>query len=186
MLRLVANITLYFSFCGEIALHPDAVGVRAAEELVGDQPAVDAEPVRELSFGAAHGRQRGDAAAHRDETIEHVAQVAGADDLRRIALRRVRRPDVQVVAELRRQEPAGERREELRQLNVLPLLNGVRDAEGVGVGRVDVPLIEIAHVAEEPEVDFALLARRTAETRRWGRARAASPSSAAPAPPGPR
>ena len=92
-------------------------------------------------------------------TVEHVAQVAGADDLRRIALRRVRRPDVQVVAELRRQEPAGERREELRQLDVLPLLNRVLDAEGVRVGRVDVPLIEIARVAEEAEIDLALLAR---------------------------
>ena len=94
----------------------------------------------------------------RDEAIERVAQIAAADDLRRIALRRVRRPDIEVVAELRRHEPAGERREELRELNVLPLLNGVRDAEGVRVGRVDVPLIEIARVAEEPEIDLALLA----------------------------
>ncbi len=132
-----------FQLLEEIALRPDAVGVRAAEELVGDHPVVDAEPVRELPLGAADRRQRRDAGANRDEAIERVAQIAGADDLRRIALRRVRRPDVEVVAELRRHEPTGERRKELRELNVLPLLNGVRDAEGIRIRRVDVPLIEI-------------------------------------------
>ena len=111
-----------------------------------------------LALGAAHGRQRRDADADGHKAVERVAQIAGADDLRRIALRRVRRPDIQVVAELRREEPAGERREELLQLDVLPQLHVLRVAEGVDVGRIEAPLIQIARVAEEPEVDLALLA----------------------------
>jgi len=39
-----------------------------------------------------------------------------------------------------------------------PLLDGVLDPKGVRVGRVDVALIEIARVAEEAEIDLALLA----------------------------
>ena len=44
---------------------------------------------------------------------------------------RVRRPDVEVVAHLWREEPPRERREELLQLDVLAQRNGVRVAEGV-------------------------------------------------------
>ncbi len=149
---------------GKIALHPDAVGVGAAKEFVGDQPVVHTEPVGELSLGAAHRWQRGDAAAHCDVAIEHVAQIAAADHLRRITLRGIGRPDVQVVAEFGRQEPAAERREKLRQLNVLALLNRMLDAEGVGVRRVDTELIQVAHVAEQAEEDFAFLARVEAKT----------------------
>jgi hypothetical protein len=95
--------------------------------------------------------------------VEHVAQVAGADDLRRVALRRVRRPDVEVVAHLRREEPAGEGQEELVELEVLALLDGLGVAEGVGVARVEPLLVQVAGVAEEPDVDLALLARHEQE-----------------------
>ena len=86
VLRLLASITLYLSLVVDLALQPDTRRVRAAEELVGDQAGVHAEPVRELAFGAPHRRQRCDADADRDEAVEGLAQVAGADDLRRIAL----------------------------------------------------------------------------------------------------
>ena len=76
------------ALCG-VALQPEAGRGRPAEELVGDQPVVDAKPVRKLSFGTPHGRQRGDAAAHSHKPLKLVAEVSGADDLRRIALRRV-------------------------------------------------------------------------------------------------
>ena len=65
--------------------------------------------------------------------LNEVAEVAAADDLRGIALRGVRRPDVEVVAELRGQEPAGEGQEELVELDVLALLHRLGLAEGVGV-----------------------------------------------------
>ena len=97
-------------------------------------------------------------AAERHVPVEHVADVAGADDLRGIALRRVRRPDVQVVAELRRQEPAGERQEELVQLDVFAPLHGLHVAERIRVGLVEPLLIEVAGVAEEADVHLALVA----------------------------
>ena len=102
--------------------------------------------------------QAGDAGAEGHVPVEDVAEVAGADDLRGIALRGVRRPDIEVVAKLRRQEPAGERQEELVQLDVLAPLHGLHVAEGVGVGLVEALLIQIARVAEEPHVHLALLA----------------------------
>ena len=101
-------------------------------------------------------RQRRDADADADEAVEGPGQVARAHDLRRVALRGVRRPDVEVVAHLRREEPARERREELLQLDVLAPLNGLRVAEGVDVGLVQVPLVQISSVAEEPEIHLAL------------------------------
>ena len=103
----------------------------------------------------------------------------GADDLRRIALRRVRRPDVEVVAELRRQEPAGERQEELLQLHVLAPLHGLHVPERIDVGLVEALLIQIARVAEEPEVHLALVALDEQESDVGDVARA--PSSWAPA-----
>ena len=142
----------------ELALEPDAGGVRPAEELVGNQAVVHAEPVRELTLRASHGGQRRDADTHAHEPVEGPGQVARADDLRRIALRCVRRPDVEVVAHLRREEPPRERREELLQLDVLAPLDGLRVAEGVDVGLVQIPLVQIARVAEEPEIDLALVA----------------------------
>ena len=142
----------------QLALEPHAVGVRPAEELVGGQSVVDAEPVRELTFGAARGRQRRDAETEGQEPVEGVAQVACADDLRRVTLRGVRRPDVQVVAELRREKPSRERREELRQLDVLLPQHVVRVAEVIDVRRIQAQLVEIPRVAEEPEVDLAFLA----------------------------
>src|SRR4029079_6620711 len=75
-----------------------------------------------------------------------------------IALRGIRRPDVQVVAKFRRQEPAAERREELRELDVLPLLDGVLDAERVDVALVEVPLIQVPDIAEETQIHLSLLA----------------------------
>ncbi len=142
----------------ELAFEPDAGGVRPPEELVGNQAVVHAEPVRELTLGAPHGGQRRDAGTHAHEPVEGPGQVARAHDLRRIALRGVRRPDVEVVAHLRREEPPRERREELLQLDVLAPLNGLRVAEGVDVGRVQIPLVQIPRVAEEPEIDLALVA----------------------------
>ena len=57
---------------------------------------------------------------------------------------------------MRNQPDEGE--EELVELDVLALLHLVSVAEGVGVGRVETLLIEVARVAEEPHVDLALLA----------------------------
>ena len=142
----------------ELAFEPDAGGVGPAEEFVGNQAVVDAEPVRELTLGASHGGQRRDADADVHEPVEAPGEVARAHDLRRIALRCVRRPDVEVVAHLRREEPPRERREELLQLDVLAPLNGLRVAEGVDVGLVQIPLVQIPPVAEKPEIDLALLA----------------------------
>ncbi len=142
---------------GDLALQPDAGRVGAAEELVRGQPVVDAQPVGELALGAAHAGKARDPGAKRHVAVEHVAQVAGAHHLRRVALRRVRGPDVEVVAELRRQEPAGERQEELVELDVLALLDRLGIAEGVHVGRVQSLLVQVARVAEEPDVDLALL-----------------------------
>ncbi len=149
---------MYLTLRGELALEPEAGGVGAAEELVGRQSVVDAEPVGELALGAADAREARDAAAQRDVPVERVAQVAGAHHLRRVALGHVRGPDVQVVAHLRCQEPAGERQEELVELDVLALLDRLGVPEGVGVGRVQALLVQVAHVAEEPHVDLALLA----------------------------
>ena len=113
----------------ELALEPDARRVRTPEELVGDQPVVHAEPVRKLAFGASYGWQRGDAGTDADVPVEGLSDVSGANDLRRITLGRVRRPDVQVVAKLRREIPSGERREKLLQLDVLAPHHGPRVAE---------------------------------------------------------
>jgi hypothetical protein len=90
-----------------------------------------------------------------DEAVPGPAQVAGANHLRRIALGRVGRPDVQVVTEPRIEEPARKRRKELRQLHVLATLHRFRVAEGVHVGLIDVPLIQVARVAEQTEVDLS-------------------------------
>ena len=90
-----------------------------------------------------------------DVLVEDIADVPGADDLRRIALRRVRRPHVEVVTELRRQEPAGERQEELLQLRVLAPLHRVDVPECIRVGFVEAQLIEIARVAEKADVHLA-------------------------------
>ena len=114
MLRLVANIALYFNFSKRSPFSQTPFVYEPRKNSSAIRRSSTPSQVRKLTLSAAHGRQRGDAGADRDEAVERVAQIAGADDLRRIALRRVRRPDVQVVAELRRQEPAGERREELR------------------------------------------------------------------------
>ena len=157
VLRLLANIDLVLDLGMELAFEPDAGGVRPSEELVGDQAVVHAEPVRELPLGASHGGQRRDAGPHAHEPVEDPGQVARAHDLRRIALRCVRRPDVEVVAHLRREEPSRERREELLQLDVLALRNGLRVAEGVDVGLVQISLVQIPRVAEEPEIDLALV-----------------------------
>jgi hypothetical protein len=46
-------MAMYFKF--RLALQPDAIGVRASEEFVGDQSIVDTEPVRKLTFGAPDG-----------------------------------------------------------------------------------------------------------------------------------
>ena len=142
----------------EFAFEPDAGGVRPPEELIGNQAVVHAEPVRELTLCASHGGQRRNAGTHAHEPVEGPGQVARAHDLRRIALRCVRRPDVEVVAHLRREEPPRERREELLQLDVLALRHGVRVAKGVDVGIVQIPLVQIARVAEQPEIDLALVA----------------------------
>src|SRR5688572_31354910 len=53
--------TLFRSF------EPHAGGVGAAEEFVGDQAIVDAEPVRELPLRASHRRQRGDPGSHAED-----------------------------------------------------------------------------------------------------------------------
>ena len=114
--------------------------------------------VRELAFGAAHARETRDAAAERDVAVEDVADVAAADHLRGIALRRVRRPDIEVVAELRREEPAVEGQEELLQLEVLTPRHRLHVAESVGVRVVQPELIQIPHVGEEPRVHLAFVA----------------------------
>ena len=85
----------------ELAFEPDAGGVRAPEELVGDQAIVHAEPVRELTFGASHVGSDVMPTPTLTNRLKLQRQVAGADHLRRIALRWVRRPDVEVVAHLR-------------------------------------------------------------------------------------
>ncbi len=57
----------------ELAFEPDAGGVRAPEELVGNQAVVHAEPVRELTLCASHGGQRRDADTHAHEPVEGPA-----------------------------------------------------------------------------------------------------------------
>ena len=148
----------------ELAFEPDARGVRPAKELVGNEAVVHAEPVRELPLRASHGGQRRDADTHAHEPVEVPGQVARAHDLRRITLRGIRRPDVEVVAHLRREEPARERREEFLQLDILSPLNGLLVAEGIDVGRVQVPLVQITAVAEKPEIDLALIAGEQQES----------------------
>ena len=155
--QVVAEHRHVLELGGELALQPDPGRVGAAEELVRGQAVVDAQPVRELALGAAHAGKARDPGPERHVAVEHVAQVAGAHHLRRVALRGVRGPDVQVVAHLRRQEPAREGQEELVELEVLALLDGLGVAERVLVGRVQSLLVQVARVADEPDVDLALL-----------------------------
>ena len=54
--QVVAEHRHVLELRGELALEPDAGRVGAAEELVGDQAIVHAEPVGELALGAAHAR----------------------------------------------------------------------------------------------------------------------------------
>ena len=127
------------------------------EKLVGNQAVVDAEPVWELTFCASGAGERCDTDTHVHEPVEVPRDVARADNLGRVPLRCIRRPDVEVVAHFRREEPTGERREELLQLDVLAPLNGLRVAEGVDVGLVQIPLVQITPVGEEPEIYLALV-----------------------------
>src|SRR4029450_1045856 len=64
----------------------------------------------------------------------------------------------EAVAHLRREEPPRERREELIELDVLAPLNGLRVAEGIDVGLVQIPLVQISPVGEKSEIDLALVA----------------------------
>ena len=54
VLRLLPNIAMYLSFVVSSPLTQTPEVYEPAEELVGDQAVVDAEPVGELAFGAAH------------------------------------------------------------------------------------------------------------------------------------
>src|SRR6185436_11206210 len=90
------------------------------------------------------------------EPIERPAQVAPAHDLRRIALRGVRRPDVEVVAHLRCEKPPRKGREEFLQLDVLTQRNSLRVAKGVVVCLVEISLVQIPRIAEQAEIDLAL------------------------------
>src|SRR6185436_10729362 len=110
-----------------LSLQPDAGRIRTSEEFIRDQTVVDAQPVRELPLGASHTGQTGDPRARGYVSVEHVAEIAGTDYLRRITLRRIGRPYVEVVPEFRGEKPAGKRQEELVQLKVFALF----DVEGV-------------------------------------------------------
>ena len=67
MLRLVANITLYFRFAGRSPFAQTPLVYEPRKNSSAISRAVDAEPVGKLSFRAADGRQRGDAAADRQK-----------------------------------------------------------------------------------------------------------------------
>ena len=156
--QIVPEHHVVLELCLELSLDPHARRVRASEELVGDQAIVDAQPVRELAFRAPCGGQGRDAGTDADIPVEAPCQVAGADDLGRIALRRVRRPDIEVVAKLRCEKPPGEWRKKLLQLDVLTPVDGVCIAERVDIGLIQIPLVQVPRVAEEPKIDLALLA----------------------------
>ncbi len=177
--QVVGEHRLVLDLGVELAFEPDAGRVRAAKELVGNQAVVHAEPVRKLTLGASHGGQRRDAGTDGHEPIERPAQVARAHDLRRIALRGVRGPDVEVVAHLRREKPPREGREEFLQLDVLAQRNSLRVAEGVHVCLVEISLVQIPRVAEQAEIDLALVAVDEQEARRSECARGAWVSTAA-------
>src|SRR5262249_27105552 len=107
--------------------------------------------------GASRGWERCDADAERQRLAEHVPQIARADHLCGFALSRVCRPDVQVVAGFWRQKPAGERREEFIELDVLPSLDRLGDSKEIGKGAFQAPLVQIPRVTEQPKVDFTLI-----------------------------
>jgi hypothetical protein len=118
--------------------------------------AVHCQPVREVALGGSDAGQSADAAAQRDVLVEGVVQVAGHDDLRRLAQAGVRRPDVHQIPELPAHEPAEEVHLRLVQLEIVPLVNVSRSSEGVGVRRIDSPLIEIAKIRKDPEVQISM------------------------------
>ena len=59
----------------ELAFEPEAGRIGAAEELVGDEAIVHAQPVRELALRAANARERRDPPAKRHVLVEHIADV---------------------------------------------------------------------------------------------------------------
>jgi hypothetical protein len=65
----------------QFALEPEPGGLGPAKELVRDQAIVHAQPVRELTLGAAHTRKRSDPSSEGDVPVERVADVPGASAL---------------------------------------------------------------------------------------------------------
>lgn len=109
------------------------------------------------------GGERVDPATHREMPVESVGQVPGDHDLGGLAEAGVGAPDVSEVAQLGRQDPPEGGDLHFVELQVLPLLQVARTSEPVRVGRVEARLVQVADVAEDPDVQLAELGLRDSE-----------------------
>ena len=151
--QVVAEHQVVAPVLEELAACPDPGRVGGPEELVGDQPVVDREPLRKVAEGRARAGQRRDAAAEAEVLGELVLQEARHDDLRALALARVGAPHVEQVAQPRVHHPAEGVELHLLELDVLPKVQLVRPSERVGVLVVEPLLVQVAHVGVELEVE---------------------------------
>ena len=112
------------------------------------------QPVREGVVGGARGRQGTDTGIEFERRVEVVPQVTGHDHLCRVALAGVGRPRVEEVMQLGIKDPAPEADVYLLKLEVITRIDTRGAPEIIGIAALEILLIQIAGVAENPEVDF--------------------------------
>src|SRR6266576_147248 len=79
--HVIADHRLILETLDDFAGRPKTGGVRRPHEFIGDHAAVHVRPERKVALNAARARQRTDAAAKHQMTVEGVLKVAGENDL---------------------------------------------------------------------------------------------------------
>src|SRR5262249_33506531 len=152
---------------GDIALEPNSRCIRWTEELVGNMPAINAEPERKIPFCAANTGKRRNTCSQCEVVVKCVTGVASDNDLRALALRRIGGPCVKKVAKLRIQHPSQKLDLHFLQLKVVALLHVLHIAERVGVIGVQSKLIQVSCVGVDADAKVTMFRIRQFVAEVW-------------------